>query len=232
MKRWALLVVVIYGAMLLLLAWPLVLAAFLPDLRGLGTATKEIGLFWPLWAWCGIWMLAQAALLVVPVRIAGGRPVRRRHVFWTILATLFATGMMIAAMALGAQEFIAYTPAMRDAPPGQVTTVYAMLGTVGVVWLAWSILFAFFGGKRQPGLMPRVMRFLLAGSILELLVAVPTHAIARWRGYCCAGWLTFWGLATGVSVLLLAFGPGVLMLFVRRFHAITPPPSSGGASSP
>jgi hypothetical protein len=64
---------------------------------------------------------------------------------------------------------------------------------------------------------------LLAGSILELLIAVPTHIIARWRNYCCAGFMTFWGLVTGLSVLLFAFGPGMFILFVRRLHSVTPP---------
>ena len=114
---------------------------------------------------------------------------------------------MVAAMALGFREYVVNTPALEDATPGQVATVYVVLGLVGVLWLVWSILFAFYGGKRDKRLMPRVVRFLLAGSILELLVAVPTHAIARWRRLRCAGRYTFWGLATGVSVLLLAFGP-------------------------
>jgi hypothetical protein len=227
MKRWALLVVLLYGAMLLVLAWPLILAAFLPDIGSIGrsgwTPSFDVLFAWPFWAWAVIWMLAQAALLVVPVRIAGLRPVRRRHVFWTILATGFAAAVMIAAMVAGASEYVENTPALKNAPPERVATVWAVLGLVGVLWLAWSILFAFYGGKRDKGLMPRVVRFLLAGSILELLVAVPTHAIARWRGYCCAGFGTFWGLATGVTVLLLAFGPGVLLLFVRRYRAIAPP---------
>jgi hypothetical protein len=236
MKRWALLVVLLYGAMLLVLAGPVILAAALPSFRDLGRPSPrwitDLLLAWPLWAWIGIWTVAQAALLVVPVRITGGRPVRKRHIFWTILATLIATGAMIAAMALGVWEYVDNTPAMKDATPGQVAAVYVVLGLVGVLWLAWSILFAFYGGKRDKGLMPRVVRFMLAGSILELLVAVPTHAIARWRGYCCAGFFTFWGLATGVSVLLLAFGPGVLMLFVRRYRDITPPLPPPPAAGP
>jgi len=57
---------------------------------------------------------------------------------------------------------------------------------------------------------------LLRGSILELLVAVPSHIIVRQRNECCAPIVTFWGIVTGISVMLLSFGPGVLFLFAAR----------------
>jgi hypothetical protein len=33
---------------------------------------------------------------------------------------------------------------------------------------------------------------------------------------------TFWGIATGISVMLLCFGPGVYFLFVERFERLKP----------
>jgi hypothetical protein len=68
----------------------------------------------------------------------------------------------------------------------------------------------------------RQCRYLLRGSILELLVAVPTHIVARYRNYCCAGFLTFVGIAFGVSVMLFSFGPGVFFLFVQRWKRLHP----------
>ena len=32
----------------------------------------------------------------------------------------------------------------------------------------------------------------------------------------------FWGIATGISVMLLCFGPGVYFLFVERFGRLKP----------
>ena len=61
MKRWALLVVLLYGAMLLVLAGPVIMAAAVPyvvDITGLWRElAKEFWLVWPLWAWCGVWMV-------------------------------------------------------------------------------------------------------------------------------------------------------------------------------
>jgi hypothetical protein len=70
----------------------------------------------------------------------------------------------------------------------------------------------------------------LAGSVAELLVAVPCHVYARDKDYCCAGFSTFAGLATGLAVMLFAFGPGVFFLFaarVKRLHGASAQQQSG-----
>jgi len=51
---------------------------------------------------------------------------------------------------------------------------------------------------------------------------VPSHVIVRRRDDCCAPAGTFWGIATGISVMLLCFGPGVFFLFVERFQRLKP----------
>ncbi|HEY4951841.1 MAG TPA: hypothetical protein VII71_00470, partial [Verrucomicrobiae bacterium] len=68
----------------------------------------------------------------------------------------------------------------------------------------------------------RATRWLLRGSILELIIAVPSHVIVRRRDDCCAPAGTFWGIVTGISVMLLCFGPGVFFLFVERFQKLKP----------
>ena len=66
----------------------------------------------------------------------------------------------------------------------------------------------------------RRMRWLLAGSILELLAAVPSHVIVRERDDCSAPAGTFFGICCGISVMLLSFGPGVFFLFARRMDVL------------
>jgi hypothetical protein len=63
---------------------------------------------------------------------------------------------------------------------------------------------------------------MLRGSILELLVAVPTHIVARSRDYCCAGFMTFIGLSLGISVMLFSYGPAVFFLYVDRWRRLHP----------
>jgi len=89
------------------------------------------------------------------------------------------------------------------------------------VWLGWAA--AFWRHLRSPDAgtgMARLVRLLLAGSVAELLVAVPCHVYVRSKDYCCAGAVSLAGLATGWAVLLFAFGPGVFFLFLARVRRL------------
>jgi hypothetical protein len=100
-------------------------------------------------------------------------------------------------------------------------------------WIVWALVFARLQAAADPtDWVTRQCRWLLRGSILELLIAVPTHIVARARDYCCAGVMTFVGLTMGLSVMLFSFGPAVLFLYAarwRRLHA--PPPAMPQASA-
>jgi hypothetical protein len=86
----------------------------------------------------------------------------------------------------------------------------------------WALVFRRFLVSDEPeALMRRLTRWLIRGSILELLVAVPSHVATRHRHDCCAPAVSFWGIATGITVMLLAFGPGVFFLFVERVRRKT-----------
>ena len=95
------------------------------------------------------------------------------------------------------------------------------IATICLIWLIWSLIFHRFSANRDPEhVIGRVMRWLLAGSILELLVAVPSHVIVRRRGDCCAPGYTMFGITTGIAIMLLSFGPGVFFLFIKRFKQL------------
>jgi hypothetical protein len=95
----------------------------------------------------------------------------------------------------------------------------------------WTAVFYRMSRYENPeDVITRQCRYLFRGSILELLIAVPTHIVARSRDYCCAGFMTFIGITLGIAVLLLSYGPGVFFLFVERWHRLhryrTPPEGS------
>ena len=226
MKRLALVTVLLYVATLLLLALPVGFAAFAERWHDISQITN--GFFKePLaWMWLGIWAvgfgLIQAALLVVPVRLADERPVGRRHIFWPIAAVILLAGLLIFAAVAAVLETLENTTCDNKG-----WFIFPYVG-VGILWLIWTFLFGFYTGNRPPRqFMARLVRWLVAGSILEFLIAIPAHVLARCRNYCCAGFGTFWGLAVGISVLLIAFGPAAFMLFARRYASIK---SSSSAS--
>jgi hypothetical protein len=213
MRKWAWVVILLYVAILSGIAVALASLA-VKDVPG-----DAIGVI--VVSWVAIMAACQAGLLVVPLRVHSRRPITKRHLFWPVTVAVLSCIAMAVGMFLAAWETIAHSDlAGRDA---EQMLFYTGLGIVAV-WIVWAFIFGFYTGGRQPAtFISRTTRFLIGGSILELLVAVPTHVIARARNYCCAGWLTVWGLGLGASVMLFAFGPGVFALFVRRYHALKRP---------
>jgi hypothetical protein len=217
MKRWAVVVVVLYVLTLIALTWPLWYIAFYPrgDLREVADVVSMPA----YWMWLVLMAFGQAAMLLVPVSRTSSRPVHRRPVIWPALAS----GLMMALLACGfvaaVYEFLRKDKAL------DVFDDYLPLCLAGIAgcWLVWTLVFYRVNrGADAMDVVTRQCRLLLKGSILELLVAVPTQIVARYRDYCCAGALTFLGIAFGLSVMIFSFGPGVFLLFVHRWRQLHP----------
>ncbi len=214
MKRWAVLVAILYGLMLCVLALPVVMLAFVPeaDLK----TVAAIYIHWQWWFILAVMGLAQAALLAVPVQVTSRRPMARIPLGLTILTA----AMMMAGLFVGA-FFSIYEFGFHDL--GGNWTLWTALAVGATAWAAWALLFFRLSRSLEPeDLTSRLCQYLLKGSILELLIAVPTHIVARCRDYCCAGAMTFIGLTLGMSVMLFSFGPGIFFLFVARWKRLHP----------
>jgi hypothetical protein len=258
MKRWAVLVVLLYGLWLLLLTAPLVLLCGLEYSRGDRTWTAKLGLeevqelvmHWSYWLWLAVMLAGQALLLLVPIAAAEGRPVRRRKLLVPVVtASLFLANLAFAGLLAllcaflkdGAFELLSLgaranedralaVPAVARGmtaiglgPRSGLFEVLFILALVVVLWMLWAALFLRGSRDDDPdSLSRRAVRWLLRGSILELLVAVPTHVVVRHRGDCCAPFATFWGIVCGLTVMLMSFGPGVFFLFVERARRLKP----------
>jgi len=224
MKRWPLIVVGLYLAALIVLTWPVVYGAFVGGEDG-ADPLDTFGVFgsWPYWAYLGIMGLAQLALLAVPVQAAHNRPIARRPLIFTVLASGLMMGGLLVGVLFSVIEFIAHfdsEASSLDAPEWSVTAAL-ILG--GLMWVAWTVVFYMVSRRKEPrDVIARQCRYLFRGSILELLVAVPLHVVARRRGYCCAGFMTFVGIAMGIAVMLFAYGPAIYFLFVARWRRLHP----------
>jgi len=96
----------------------------------------------------------------------------------------------------------------------------------GVVWVVMAALWTFWGvvfyrhmrGRDRLTALQKVFRWLFAGTIIEMVFAVPAHVlILRARGtdcYCERG--TWTGVAFGCTAALWLFGPGVVLLLWRE----------------
>jgi hypothetical protein len=215
MKRWALIVAGLYLLILVALTVPVTMVAFAPDAK-LSEVARVYG-YWPYWLWIAVMVLSQAALLLVPVGGVGARPASRRSLLLPVLVGGLMLGMLVSGAIYCAWEFT-----FRDKGPG-AWIWWAAAATGAVIWAGWT--FAFYGASRDSvpeNVIVRQCGLLLKGSILELLIAVPTHIVARYRNYCCAGVMTFIGLTLGIAVMLFSFGPAVFFLYAARWRRLHP----------
>jgi hypothetical protein len=248
MKRWAILTVFLYALALLVLTFPVILVAFgnwglKNDQLGIKD-TLDIYASWAYWVWLAVLVAGQFLLLLLPIDLSQRRlPSRRKLKVPIIVTTFFLMNLCLAGLlsvlcaifkdnGFAIFELSGWVTSLIDAfnhTPDhtvQISTwesVLNLLFPMAVFWLIWAFIFRRATRSDDPdALLKRAIRWLLRGSILELIVAVPSHVITRRRDDCCAPSGTFWGIATGISVMLLCFGPGVYFLFVERIRKIEP----------
>lgn len=249
MKRWAIITVFLYALIcavaMVPLVWGLLYLDWRPDDPSSLHLVDEIVLFfapepldrsdeslpllgsvWIQWGgfiWLGVLTLCQALLLLVPLDIARERPVSRRRLWSPVLVGSF----LFANVAFWTVYSLVVATHGSDAMewgPGDLGLFYAWGTTVAIVWAVWGWFFYQFSkSEKDPrNVTRRITQWLLKGSILELLVAVPSHIAVRHRGECCAPMMTFWGIMTGLTVMLVSFGPGVFFLFAERVRRLRP----------
>jgi hypothetical protein len=214
MKRWGFAVAGLYLAALVVFSFPLVLAAFWPKT----TVAETLSMYrsWVYWAWVAVMVGGELLLLLVPIRHSEQKLRGRRP----LLVPIIASGLFLALLVL----LCAWTISLGIWGDAGITfglpdkMFWIVIGgAILLLWSAWAILFHRFTKADPPeALIKRATAWLLKGSILELLVAVPCHVAVRRRNDCCAPIGTFIGIAAGLSIMLLSFGPGVFLLFVER----------------
>jgi len=164
---------------------------------------------WSYWLWLAVLVAGQVLLLLLPIHIAERRLPARRPLKIPVIVTAFFLANLLFAGILSI-VFAVYGDKVPDSfdlgGSDDKSGVGALLTGIlflMIFWLVWSIVFRHATQSDEPNaLLERSTRWLLRGSILELIVAVPSHVIVRRRDDCCAPIGTFWGIATGISLML------------------------------
>jgi hypothetical protein len=157
------------------------------------------------------WVLGGLSLMIIPVRVARRRRVERKSIWLPILGS----GLLMGALFYGGG--IALDELFHEDKGNVEVVLFVALS----VWFLWTIIFIPIAVSVDPdSLGMKLHRLLIGGSVLELLVAVPTHLVVRQRNYCCAGLATGMGMAIGVAVMIVSFGPAVFLLYYRRWRQI------------
>lgn len=203
MKRWVLLTIVLYVICMSILTIPMFLFISGAD----GSLLSGFYVYF-----VPILVLVQFVLLLVPVAIVHERPIKRRK----IIPSAIIGAIPMGGLALG---FLGSIILMIWGEVGSEKFLYnwPVLFIPAIFWLIWGIIFyRSFSSDDPRSFTSTITRWLLRGSILELLVAIPSHIISRQRNECCAPPLTFLAIVTGLSIALMSFGPGIFFLFAKR----------------
>ncbi len=213
--HWGLVVAALYVALIIVMTLPVLLACFTSDF------TKDgIKLPWKVYAEVWYWLplaimaMSQFLFLRVPVRLTVGRPVSRASIWLPIIVS----GFWLACLVSGC-----FTALIGLFWIEQGVTGWLVVGAAVISWIVWAMVFFRISRVKNPmDVVTQQSRWVLRGSILELLVAVPSHIVARGRADCCAGLFTFFGITMGLSVMLLSFGPAVFLLYYARWKRLHP----------
>jgi hypothetical protein len=230
MRRWGIVITAFYVAILLLLLFPagalLITEIPLTGQKALDAYRKILNVhewWWMTWLYAGILVGGQALLLFLSVDTSWRRARPRQHLaITTALAAFLMAILMFAAtwsLALGifGQNVVFELPHSPFQESERTFVVRTAAWCAGL-WALWTVIFhSYQRGTVEP--VTRIVSWLLRGSVLELLIAVPAHVIVRHRNECSAPAVTSWGIVTGLAIMLLCFGPSVLALYRKKLDA-------------
>jgi hypothetical protein len=153
----------------------------------------------------------QAFLLFLSVDTSQKRLEPRTHIAISVIVSSMLFGLLSSALILCVDVAVqadSFGDKFLDYLGGP-------FGLWGILWVLWGVVFYMYF-RKSAGFTARAISWLLKGSVLELLIAVPCHVIVRRRGDCSAPVAASFGIVTGIAVMLLCFGPSVLLLYKKR----------------
>lgn len=209
MKYWGILIAIFYGLIITILIPPLGYFCF-GERNVIGDIFSSVG----LWIYAIIIIVGEILLIIIPVDISERRIIKRKKLLIPIITSAILFSFLLIMVVLSV-----LTAFYGDKIDNTFDYFFIIIVVVIIFWIFWSILFYKNNKNNDPeNIINRIMSWLIKGSILELLVAIPSHIIVRQKDECCAPIFTFAGIATGLSVMLLSFGPGIIFLYAKKIR--------------
>jgi len=142
-----------------------------------------------------------------------GRPIRAALVAGACMAMLLTFGLIATLSEIVFDDNWGELIKKRDNP----ASGWHAIAIMAVLWLFWTLVFWRY---RRP--MDGIARIggiataLVAGSLLEIIVAVGVLAWNPQQEDCWCARGSYTGLVFGATVLVWAFGPALIPLFFRQ----------------
>ena len=188
------------------------MVSFGEDFRGDALLVYAVAFVWALLA------VAMLAPIVGRARAAS----EGRSLLSSVIAAALIGATLAAALALGALEAVlalfAADETMFESHRDQAGAVFLVGGAA--VWIGggflWMLLLRRASQARDPRGLDRMVRWLFAGTAVELVLGIPLYLIVRKKQDCYCALATFWGLVLGVATLLWMCGPWAVLLVTRK----------------
>jgi len=137
------------------------------------------------------------------------RPVGRPRIILPAVMAAVLMSCLVVGLVLALEELIGGMAAITD-------NDMVLLSFMGVMWVVWTVLFVWrYSSSTRYIALRNLTRVMLVGSLFELMVTFPSHMWVTRRGGCFLGIGTGVGVSAGLMVMLWAFGPAMLLLFLR-----------------
>lgn len=228
MRKWGIVVSIFYALIVLGLIVPV--AVFIAGADFGAHALRDTYSAWGVWIMFLVVLSCQVLLLFLSVDTSHKRLKPRTHILVSCAATAVLTALLTSAMiwslgvAIRGDKFFDLLDNFAKRFFGDNNMYLGIFWTSTfwvTLWLLWTILFYLYY-RNSSAVVNKLIAWLLKGSVLELLIAVPCHVIVRRRHDCSAPAATSFGIAGGLAIMVLSFGPSVLFLYKKRLDAYTP----------
>lgn len=231
MRKWGVVISAFYALILIVLFFPGYLLLAMDEFHGWPRFLQDLKEgyeSWQLWILIGILLASQGLLLLLSVDTSQKRLRPRTHILISVALGALLTGILttgivwsLAFAIRGDKLFDFFDNLSKGLLGSRNDDYFGIFWTLifwGGLWLLWGIVFYLYF-RNSSEFITRLISWVLKGSILELLVAVPCHVMVRRRHDCSAPVVTSFGIVTGIAIMLLSFGPSVLFLYKKRLDA-------------
>ena len=219
MRRWGIVLTLFYAVIVVGLLvpggiWIIGYVGRANGFESLLQGTREVLANWLISAVIAVILISQALLLFLSVDTSQKRLKPQARIWVTCAVAGGLSGLLAwsAVFSLGVgisgDKFLDFFKTWTETNTG-------LLETWAGLWLMWGVIFYVYYRKKSE-VVNLVVTWLLRGSVLELLIAVPCHVLVRKRDQCCAPLVTSFGIVTGVAIMLMSFGPSILFLYKKR----------------
>ena len=217
MRKWGILISVFYALILLAFVVPgaifLAFDKFEGWVKFVHSVTEAYG-DWLLWLLIVAVLASQALLLFLSVDTSQKRLKPRSHILVSVTVGALLTALLSSAVIWS----LGFAIRGDDFWKSLFEKEANLLLFWGALWVFWGVVFYLYF-RNASASVTRITSRLVKGSVLELLIVVPCHVIVRRRHDCSAPMATSFGIATGIAIMLLSFGPSVLFLYKKRLDS-------------